>query len=906
MDKHLAHIGTKRHSGRYPWGSGEDPYQHDSDFLNNVNEMRAKGLSKEEIAKALGISTTELQPRITIEINRLKAADSAFAYRLKQKGWSNVAIGKRMGGRNESSVRALLKPSALEKVKVLEATAAMLQDNVDRKGFIDVGIGVEVKLGMARTKLDVAIAMLKEKGYEVHNVAIEQMGTGNYTWTKVLCPPGTTKRDVSKNRGEIKLIDSYTEDGGVTYKPIKPPVNLDSSRVLVRYKEDGGGNKDGVIEIRRGVDDLSLGGKNYYQVRVAVDGTHYMKGMAIYSDDIPSGYDVIYNTSKKRGTPVKGTSSNTVMKPMEGDPEYPFGSIVRQKSYKDASGSEKLSPLNVVGQKEGSGEEGAWESWSKNLSSQVLSKQNPSTAKKQLDLAYDLKAEEFDEIMSLTNPAVKQVLLKPFADQCDSDAVHLKAAALPRQGSHVIIPILSMKENEVYAPNFIPGENVVLIRHPHGGIFEIPELIVNNKNPEAKAIMGDALDGVGIHPKVAERLSGADFDGDTVIVIPNKSGTIKTAPALKALKDFNPKEAYPYYDGMRVMDDKREKGIKMGEISNLITDMTVKGASPEGDEIARAVKHSMVVIDAPKHKLNYEQSYIDNGIAALREKYQGSKTGGAATLISRAKSEVRVNQRQERRRLKSEPITGEKLYKDTGRTYFKRKFVVDSDGNRVYLDEGEVRPKITKITRMEKESDAYALSSGTRIESVYADHANSLKRLATKARVELESLDNQKYSPSAKESYPEETASLLSKLKLAMYNKPLERQAQIVAAKTVSLKKKSNPHLDKEDIKKLKGQELINARTRVGAKKIKIEITDREWRAIQAGAVSHHTLVSILNNADLDIVKQRAMPRYKYLMSTSKVTYAKQLSSRGYNRGEIAEMLGVSVSTLENALTGKD
>lgn len=900
IDRHIAHIGTPRHSGRYPWGSGEDPYQHGGDFINSVNEMRRQGLSKEKIAETLGISSTDLQARMSVEVNRQRAADSAFAYRLKEKGYSNVAIGKRMNI-NESSVRALLNPALQEKSKVLESTANMLKDNVDRKGFIDVGAGVETHLGMARTKLDVALAMLKEQGYEIHNIPIEQMGTGKYTWTKVLCPPGTIFKDLSKNRDKIKLIDNYSDDKGLTFKPVKPPVDLDGKRILIRYKEDGGGAKDGVIELRRGVDDLSLGGKNYSQVRVAVDGSHFMKGMAMYSDDIPSGYDIIYNTSKKQGTPIKGVSPNTVMKPMEGDPDYPFGSIVRQKMYKDAKGNEKQSPLNVVGTKEGSGEEGGWETWSKNLSSQVLSKQNPSTAKKQLDLAYVLKVEEFDEIMSLTNPAVRQTLLKPFADQCDSDAVHLKAAALPGQASHVILPISSVKQNEVYAPRYLDSENVVLIRHPHGGVFEIPELIVNNKNPEAKSLLGDAPDAIGIHPKVAERLSGADFDGDTVIVIPNKSGAIKSAPALKALKNFAPREAYPFYNGMRVMDDKREKGIEMGKISNLITDMTVKGAS--FDEIARAVKHSMVVIDAPKHKLNYEQSFIDNGISSLKKKYQGSAKAGAATLISRAAADVRVYQRQERRRLKIEPITGEKLYKPTGRTFFKRKFVVDSDGNKVYLKEGEVRPKMTKTTRMAEVKDARELSSGTRIESVYADHANSLKALATRARVALESVRNQVYSPSAKETYTVEVSSLLSKLKLAFHNKPLERQAQIIASKTVSLKKKSNPHLDEDGIKKLKGQELINARTRVGAKKIKIEITDREWDAIQRGAVSHHTLVNILNNADLDAVRQRAMPRYKKLMSSSKITRARQMSSDGYTRGEIADLLGVSVSTLENAIT---
>jgi DNA-binding CsgD family transcriptional regulator len=895
-NRFIAHIGTPRHSGRYPWGSGEDPYQHSGSFLDNVNTMRRKGLSEAKIAEALGISTTELRARKSIELNKKRAADAAFAYRLKEKGYSNVAIGKRMG-LNESSVRALLDPAMKEKAKITEQTASMLKANVEDKGFIDVGAGVEARLSISRTKLDVAIAMLKEQGYEVYNIPVEQMGTGKYTWTKALCPPGTTYSEVSKNQDKIKNIGDYSEDGGLTFKKPGPPISINGQRVLVRYKEDGGIDKDGVLELRRNVDDISLGNLDYAQVRVAVDGKQFMKGMAMYSDNIPEGYDIIYNTSKPRGTPLE-----KVFKPMEGDPDYPFGSVVRQKMYKDKDGNEQQSVLNIVGSKEGTGEEGGWETWSRNLSSQVLSKQTPALAKKQLGLTYGLKKEEFDEIMSLTNPAVQQALLKPFADSCDSAAVHLKAAALPGQATHVILPITSLKPNEIYARNYPDGENVILIRHPHGGVFEIPEVVVNNKNLEARRLLGDAPDAIGIHPAVAQRLSGADFDGDTVIVIPNKSGAIKTAPAIKSLKNFNPREAFPGYEGMHIMDDKREKGIEMGKISNLITDMTIKGA--DFDEIARAVRHSMVVIDAPKHKLNYQLSYEMNGIAALKEKYQGSAKAGASTLISRAGAEIRVNERQERRRLKEEPVTGERLFKLTGRTFFRRKYTVDEKGNRIYTDEGTVEPKKTKTTRMAEIKNAFELVSNahTRIETVYAEHANSLKALATKARTALETIHKQVYSPSARETYSNEVRSLMNKLNAANRNKPLERQAQIIANKSVSSIRKANPHLDSDAIKKIKGQQLLYARTRIGAKKDEIEITDREWEAIQAGAVSHHRLVSILTNADLDALKQRAMPRHSRVMSTSRMSRARQMSELGYSRKEIADAIGVSLSTIENAL----
>ena len=117
----------------------------------------------------------------------------------------------------------------------------------------------------------------------------------------------------------------------------------------------------------------------------------------------------------------------------------------------------------------------------------------------------------------------------------------MSAAALPRQGWHAILPIPSLSDKEIYAPNYNDGEQVALVRFPHGGKFEIPTLTVNNKSKEAKSVMGQARDAVGINPKVAEILSGADFDGDTVLVIPTKESKIQTMNPLEQLKNFDPK-----------------------------------------------------------------------------------------------------------------------------------------------------------------------------------------------------------------------------------------------------------------------------------------------------------------------------------------------------------------------------
>lgn len=893
MADELKHYGTPRHSGRYPWGSGEDPNQRGDDFLGYVAFMRKKGMTDVEIAKSQGLNTTDFRTKIAIEGNKRDAARAALAYRLKEKGYSNAAISKRMGI-SDHTVADLLNPSMRQRAKVTEQLANALKNEVNENRYIDIGAGVEVSLGVSSTKKDIAVAMLKDQGYQVITIPQEQQGTGKYTWVKVLAPPGTTKQDVSRNRDKIKAIGVHSDDGGETYEPTKPPINIDSNRIKVAYQSD----KDGVIELRRGVDDISLGNKAYAQVRVAVDGTHYMKGMAMYSDKIPDGYDIVYNTNKSLANKDK------VFKPMEtDDPEYPFGAVVRQKFYIDKDGNKKQSALNMVGAKEGAGEEGAWDEWSKNLSSQMLSKQMPTLAKKQLDLAFNLKKEEYDEIMSLTNPAVKQALLGPFADEAEAAAVHLKAAALPRQSSKVILPLTSLKEDEVYAPSYLNGDELVLIRHPHGGIFEIPTVKVNNKNKDGKNLIGDAQDVVAMHPKVAKRLSGADFDGDTVIAIPNKSGAVKTAPALKGLKDFDPKEAYPYFEGMKVMD-KHTKQIKMGDISNLITDMTIKGANH--DEIARAVRHSMVVIDAEKWKLNYKQSYIDNNISQLKKKYQGGPTAGAATLISKASSEIRVPERVEIRPRKDDPnYTGDKLYKETGRTYFKTKVVKDPiTGKKTYVQgEGVFKPKLVKSTKMQEKRDAFELSSGIPMEDIYARHANSLKDLARKARISLLHTENMKYSPSARKIYDREVESLKTKLRIAYGNKPLERQAQLIASRIVRAKRKANPNMDEDDFKKIKGQALIDARARVGAKKEKITITDREWEAIQAGAVSHNVLKNILSNADLKLLKQRAMPRYSTPLSTARASRARSMRAQGYTYAEIADSLGVSKAVIEKALT---
>ena len=877
MTDELYHYGIKRRSGRYPWGSGAKKSRNASDFLSTVDVLEKDGFNENQIAEYFGLQTKQLRAYKSNAHNEVRAAKAAMALRLKDKGYSNSEIGRRMGI-NESSVRSLLDPAISMRKNASTNTAEMLEKEIASKKYIDVGGGVENQIGVSRNTLDNAVEQLRAKGYTYHYLKVEQLGTGKFTSIKVLAAPDVTYKEVKDNQSKVTSPGFYSEDLGQTVVGIKPPSSISSKRILVNYGDQGGSDKDGVIELRRGVKDLDLGAARYAQVRVAVDGTHYLKGMAMYSDDIPKGYDVIFNTNKNSSTPKMD-----VFKKMKDDPENPFGATIRQKTYIVKHGKEHLSALNIVN------EEGDWNTWKKTLSSQMLSKQSTALAKKQLKLAYDIKKEEFDEICSLKNPVIKKCLLDKFADNCDSSAVHLKAAGLPRQASKVILPFPEMKDSEIYAPSYRNGEKVVLIRYPHGGTFEIPELVVNNKsNKKAKGLIGNAQDAVGINPRVAERLSGADFDGDTVLVIPVSKVKIKTSAPLKGLKNFDPKVAYPGYPGMPKPGEKGsgfDKQGKMGDISNLITDMTIKGAP--ADDIAAAVRHSMVVIDAEKHNLNWRQSYLDNGIANLKAKYQGASNAGASTLISRAKGDKRVPKRKDG--YKVDPETGRKIFTETGETYEKN---------------GKQVVRLQKSSKMYETEDAYSLSSGTAMENTYADHANKLKALANSARKTSLTTKPIPYSPEAKAKYRQEVDSLNAKLNIALKNRPLERKAQLLANERVKLVRQNNPDMDKDDIKKLKNQALTQARLQTGASKKArlVDITDREWEAIQSGAISTNKLSQIIQNSDLDILKQRSMPRESRGISDAKRARAKMLESNGYTLAEIADSLGVSTSTISKVL----
>jgi DNA-binding NarL/FixJ family response regulator len=886
----LMHYGVKRRSGRYPWGSGDSPYQHGGDFLARVEELQRLGKTEKQIADELHLSTTDLRMQVRVAKHERRALQADRARSLREDGKTLDEIASILGYANDSSVRALLNENTAANKNKAQATAEILKKELAEKGAIDVGTGVERQLGVSTGVLQEALFILETEGYNRYGVGVPQVNDPKKrTITPVISVPEIDQREVYQNLDLVKSVGDYhSTDGGESWDKREYPASIDSSRVKILYGDEGGALKDGVIEIRRGVADLDLGDSHYAQVRILVDGTHYLKGMAMYSDDMPDGADIVFNTNKHTGTPKMD-----VLKKIQDDPDNPFGALIKangQSHYIDADGNEKLSAINKLK------EEGDWDKMSKNLSSQFLSKQPIQLIKKQLDLTYADAADEFSEICSLNNPTVKRKLLLDFADECDSAAVHLKAAALPRQSTQVILPLNAMKETEIFAPNYRDGEKVVLIRYPHGGTFEIPELTVNNKNPTAVSVLGKNIrDAVGINPKVAERLSGADFDGDQVVVIPTGGRVkIQSTPALKDLKDFDPKTDYSTEGKtcVRLLAKGAATQRQMGEISNLITDMTLKGATES--EIARAVKHSMVVIDAAKHKLDYRQSEKDNGIAELKKKYQGfddetGHHGGASTLLSRRKQDVEVPERQGSGVI--DPLTGKVVYKESGRTYVDPRT-------------GKTVAATTKVKRILAVDDVRSMSSGTLQEEAYADYANKMKDLANKARLEYKATPTLKRSASAAKAFEPEVNRLMAALKVAQLNAPLEREAQRIANARVKAKVQANNITDKDEISKIRRAAISDARNSTGAsgKRTRITISDGEWTAIQSGAISDTTLSEILRYAEPKTVRERATPRRTTQLSDARISRIKAMANSGHTNAEIAEALGISTSAVSKYL----
>lgn len=1006
-DDFIAHEGKAhdenppgRGSGRYAFGSGKDVYQHNP-FMREYTQYQRKGMSEREIASAMGFRTmSEFKGRISYEKGEdRKAKISAACALVAEKG--NQSEVARMFGVNESTLRGWMEQNkrGLSQTKT-DTVIKVLKDQVDKKakedkehggpglGLIDVSPYTELQpsLDCTQSRLNTALSAMKDQGYKVSTLRVPRANDPkNKLIVSVLSKADVPYQTIKENMNRVRTIDDeWIDTDTLTARMLKPPVSMSSKNVMIRYKDmdDGNGHKgierDGCIEIRPGADYLSLGKNKFAQVRIAVDDTHYLKGMAVYGDpkEFPKGVDVIFNTNKSEGTPMCGPKNNSVLKPLKKDPvtgevdkDNPFGATIKiggQRWYTDKkTGKEKQSPINIVNDDED------WAKWSKSLPSQFLGKQQPALAQKQLNISYQTKKTELDQIKAIESPAVKKHLLEEFASSCDTAANDLKAAPLPHQATHVILPIPSLNDKECFCPDYPDGTYLALVRYPHAGRFEIPIVRVNNSNAEGKRVITNDNRGVaiGINSHVASQLSGADFDGDTVVCLPTNHGEIKNRKPFDALKNFDPASEYALPPGKKpITADEKQK--QMGIVSNLITDMTLQGA--DDDELVRAVRHSMVVIDAEKHNYDYKKSEKDNDIEDLKRKYQKKMPGtykkkdygGAATLLSRAGStyygigdrknvswqitdeygnpKTDKNGKILRRDPKSyavvgnytvDPKTGKKLYDYSPKAQYDKGVKVnvlgedgkplkikgknvkeqlyDENGNRIT----EKADKGWRSTQMAEIDDAKNLMSGphhegTQMERIYANYANNVKRLAEEARKEYVATGSAKKDSKAAEQYKDEVDSLNAKLRTVEINRPKSRRAEMIAAKNAARIIQDNPELkyDEEGQQKVRRQCINVARVRTGASTMykQVVITPKEYEAIKANAMSESQLKTLFTKVDDKSLKEAAIPRQQKIMTPAKVASAKGMIENGYTLAQVAEMLGVSTSTLSKSINGKD
>lgn len=1084
-DDYISHYG-KAHdenppgpgSGRYPWGSGNRKHQHEWDLKSRIEKYEASGMSDSTIAKELGLYQLDFKGNPKLDANgnplgsskRLKAVRQIATNAVKMDegeevawylGTTNPQTGKAYTYTEiarilyndpvkESKVRSIWKTYQTGNQNKVTQVVEALKERVAQSKYIDVGSGTELQFddpnglhGISSERLDTALEMLQIEGYTVAKVDLQQVTGKNKTTFKVLAAPGTTQGDIYKHMLEIEEINGV---GGIHNKAIidgvKPPVAIDLSRVAIKYAEQGGTEQDGLIQIRAVKDangnlvaaapDLSLGNARYGQIRIAVNGgkecitednptgLKYIKGMAVYSEDIPDGFDILVNSNKSQ---AKGPQK--ALKDLGDINERdPFGSAVVQTQYIDpTTGKRMQSAINFVGSKpDDMHVEGSWSNWNKNLASQFLAKQPLGLIQQQLNIKMQTSESELKDIMALNNPAVKKKLLQDFADQCDASAADLKAAPIPGQSVKVLLPCKTLKDSECYCPSMDNGSTVAIVRFPHEGPWEIKVAKVNNGNEEGKKMFGNGQDAIGINHNSASILSGADFDGDTGVVIPmtkrNSKGElvkvndISTWEQLgrdvqKQMEGFDPTEKYstdnPRFSKMvdkhghptYHVETEEEKQMNMGIVANLMTDMVQKGCQ-DPVELGNVTKFNQVVIDGHKHELNVDQAKQDLHIDEYHLKYQGKVQGGASTILSRAKSPVEINERrpfsgyinpETGNRVRNgvdiktgvkvdnavkvtngiNTLTGEKVWEDTGKQervnekvrvpapqgyvwkdpntgkeHSNYKYMRDPNGKEVYqtktgsiykdedgyyqYDKGKLREdgtpnyvwikgalkdKKTTIKKMDYYSDARELMSKdhpSEVEKVYADYANHQKALANRARKEIFNAGTIKKNKEAREKYAPEVESLSKKLYLAQTNSYMERQAQLCATSMMNAWYQDHRNASKDKVKKQKTQAMNAARQALGAGGKQIKFTEKEWEAVNAGAISESMLNQILRKADKENYTRLATPKAKRI-SDSTIDRIKELYSgkngKQYSIPEIAAYTGYSLATINSAINNK-
>ena len=1054
-----------RGSGRYPFGSGNRPHQHDWDLLSRIDKIKATnpGISNADIAKQLGFYKTDRYGHEEFDENgehkgdpgHLKIARSMAINNKDRdeyeeicwydnhldpdtgKHYTNAKIATLMNLPNESTVRDKRTRGRNGNSEKFIKISEELKKECDAKGIIDVTKDVSNFLGCSEDNLNKALVTLQDQGYELKKLNYKNITNPMYEVNvTALCKPGEDTHLLFKQPERVMVLTSVEEsikqrrDGEVDHdndvesaalrRGIGPTPQVSLDRIKIRYgddPDDPGVIRDGLIELRAVRDqngklvaacpDLSLGNARYGQVRIAVEGDRYIKGMAVYNEDLPEGCDIRVNSNKSMAKGIDGALKQLERNKDGSIAKNMFGSAVIQTVQRDQNGNPIIGPdgkqlasaINFVGSynpanpMEDAHVEGRWAKWSKNLPAQFATDLPLAVTRKQLQLQSKIHDEQLQEIMSVNNPSVKRKLLIDYADQMDAAACDLKAAPIGGQKTRVLLPVPSLGDNECYCPGLEDGTSVAVARFPHQGKWETAILRVNNQNAEAKKMIGDGADAIGLNHNVHGILSGADSDGDTGIVIPmtrknwktgefDKVIDIENMPSLVGrvktddsggfkmvrISDFDTSAEYgidnPRFKDMvnskgeptyRYFKTEEAKGKEMGIVSNLLQDMRNKGCE-NADELFRADCYSMVVIDAKKHKLNYEQAYKDFGIAELKKKYQthlDAETGklkeqGASTLVTLASSPSLQPLRAQWKPSNTsiDPETGKKIFKAPKKTTEMKaspEFVRIPGTNRYLRDEngdkiqatwtGEVKQKedgsyyyepgtgkgkwqykeqdrMEKIPKMNLVDDAYDLIHPDErikmsdMDKLYADYANHCKALGNNARKLWLQESPLPYNKEAAKKYATEVNEMKAALTEAKKNAPRERQAQFLATSQYNaILNERGSELDNEDKRKLRGQCLMDARERCGALKDRIKFTEKQWEAINAGAIHPTTLDDMLRNADQDNYMQLALPKSSRITDTMKNEIMSRYESKGQSYEQIAEAMNISTSTVANVLT---
>ena len=270
---------------------------------------------------------------------------------------------------------------------------------------------------------------------------------------------------------------------------------------------------------------------------------------------------------------------------------------------------------------------------------------------------------------------------------------------------------------------------------------------------------------------------------------------------------------------------------------------------------------------------------------------------GKRTLVTESGKSITYDMTDAKQRGKYDPIMSKN---SKGEVVFTNK-----DKTITYKKE----MRTVKSTEMGETTDAHTLVSVKQhpIELIYADYANSMKALANRARMEYIKTGNLQYDRNAAKIYANEVSSLESKLNEAKKNNPKERMAQRLAAAEVKKKQNVDPTLKGEDLRKVSQRAITKYREEVGSvsrSKRNINITEKEWEAIQAGAISDNRLKTILDNSDPDVLRQRAMPKTGRKPTSAQVMRMKALANSNFTLQEIATKLGFSTSTISKYLKG--